>query len=61
MANELMKKSISDELGLVKIDPLHIEKMDIEQGGNRSVTINLKFRNVFLHGLSKAEIYKVKF
>lgn len=55
----MIKQIALDELGLVSIDPLLIKKMDIEQGGNRSVTINLKFRNVFLHGLSKAEIYKV--
>jgi Haemolymph juvenile hormone binding protein (JHBP) len=33
--------------------------MDINQGGNQSVTIDMKLRNVLLHGLSKGKFYKV--
>jgi len=50
---------MSQKVGLNVIDPLLIKKMDIEQGGNASVTINLKFRNVHLVGLAKSEVYKV--
>ncbi|XP_070492161.1 protein takeout-like [Chironomus tepperi] len=50
---------MSQKIGLSQIDPLRIKKMDIEQGGNASVAINLKFRNVDLIGLAKAEVYKV--
>ncbi|KAG5681944.1 hypothetical protein PVAND_011345 [Polypedilum vanderplanki] len=60
-ANLLLQKGVDEyiKLGLKSVDPLLIEKMDINQGGNGPVTIDLKFRNVYLHGLGKAEIYKV--
>lgn len=60
-ANEIFLKSsrgITD-LGLQSFDPMKIDKMDIVQGGNVSVQIDLKFRNVELLGLSKAKVYKV--
>lgn len=60
-ANEIFQKSslgIAD-LGLKPFDPLKIEKMDIVQGGNVSVQIDLKFRQVELLGLSKANFYKI--
>lgn len=59
-ANELLRSNeMSQNVGLSQIDPLLIKKMDIEQGGNASVTINLKFRNVNMIGLAKSEVYKI--
>jgi hypothetical protein len=58
-ANQVFKKNHFDQFGLPKIDPLLIEKMDIEQGGNNSVQIHLKFRKVNLFGLSDARVYKI--
>lgn len=55
----LRNNEMSQNVGLNQIDPLLIKKMDIEQGGNASVTINLKFRNVNLIGLAKSEVYKI--
>lgn len=59
-ANEILKSNnLSNKIGLKEVDPMLIEKMDIEQGGNSSVTINLKFRKVHLLGLKNAEVYKI--
>lgn len=60
-ANEIFQKSSHGipELGLQSFDPLKIDRMDIVQGGNVSVQIDLKFRNVQLVGLSKAKVYKI--
>lgn len=56
----LQQKFLGDpSLGLASIDPLKITKMDLVQGGNATVQMNLKFRNVELLGLSKATVYKV--
>lgn len=58
-ANEVIKKNHFGLLGLPAIDPMLIEKMDIEQGGTSSVQIHLKFRKVNLFGLSDARIYNI--
>jgi hypothetical protein len=61
-ANILLQKGMEEygKLHLKSMDPLFIEKMDIEQGGkDQPVTIDLKFRKVYLHGIAKAEIYKI--
>lgn len=57
--NILLKKNDFHSFGFPTFDPLLIEKMDIEQGGNRSVTINLKFRKVHLRGMADAKMYKI--
>lgn len=57
--NEVFKKNHFKEFGLPEIDPLLIEKMDIEQGGNKSVQVHIKFRKVNLFGLSDARVYKI--
>lgn len=44
------------KLGLVSVDPLKIDKMDIVQGENNPVNIELNFRNVDLVGLSQTLI-----
>lgn len=61
VANDVFKQSFRgiDDLGLSSIDPLKIEKMDVVQGGNVPVQIDLKFRKVELLGLSKAKVYKM--
>lgn len=59
VANEIVKKNDFKSLGLPPLDPLAIEKLDIEQGGNHSVQISLKLRKVHLIGLSDAKIYKI--
>lgn len=58
-ANEVIKKNRFEDFGMPPIDPLLIQKMDIEQGGNNSVQISLKFRKVSLFGLSDARVYKI--
>lgn len=61
-ANEVIRKQFLgvSELGLESVDPLKIKKMNIVQGGgNSSVQIDLKFREVELLGLKNAEFYKV--
>ena len=58
-ANEIVKKNDFSGLGLPPLDPLAIDKLDIEQGGNHSVQISLKLRKVHLIGLSKAKVYKI--
>lgn len=61
VANEIFKNRYQGigELGLSSIDPLKIDKMDLVQGGNVPVQIDLKFRKVVLLGLSKAKLYKI--
>lgn len=61
IANTIFQKSFKgiDELGLPSFDPLKIKKMNIVQGGQSSVQIDLKFRNVELVGLSKSKVYRV--
>lgn len=60
-ANEFFMKNSHGipDLGLQSFDPLKIDKMDIVQGGNASVQVDLKFRKVELLGLSKAKMYKI--
>lgn len=48
-----------DLLGLPSVDPLKIDKLDIAQGGNESVKIDLKMRKAKLTGLSMAKMYKI--
>lgn len=47
------------DLGLVPIDPLQVDEVNIEQGTNSPVNIDLKFRDLKCHGLSNAVIKKV--
>lgn len=47
------------KLGLVSIDPLKIDKMDVIQGENSPVNIELNFQNVDLLGLSQTLIKSV--
>lgn len=46
-------------INLVSLDPLFIEKVDIIQGSDSPVNVNLNFKNVSMFGLSHMNIYKV--
>lgn len=46
-------------LNLPSIDPLHIEKMEIVHGGSSAMSVDLKFNNIVLTGMSKSVAYKV--
>lgn len=47
------------ELGLVPIDPLQVDEVNIDQGSGSPVNVNLKFRNLKCFGLSTAKIKNV--
>lgn len=44
---------------MVPIDPLHVDEVDIIQGSNSPVNINLNFKNVSFYGLSSLTVHKV--
>lgn len=46
------------EIGLVSLDPLKIQKMDIVQGGDGPINVVLNFKNVDLTGLSESVVKK---
>lgn len=48
------------KVALAKIDPLQIQRMQIKQGGNSPVNIDLTFNNVELHGLKDFHVTSVK-
>lgn len=48
-------------LALPPIDPLRVEKINIQDGNSGGpVNINLLFKNVTLSGLSQLEVYEMK-
>lgn len=47
------------DMNLGPIEPLHINKLDIQQGGNSPIQVTLNFRDQNLHGISTATITKV--
>lgn len=47
------------DLGLVPIDPLQVDEVNIEQGNTSPVNVNLKFRNLKCYGLSTAKVKNV--
>lgn len=47
------------ELGLVPIDPLTVDEVNIDQGNTSPVNVNLKFRDLRCFGLSTARISNV--
>lgn len=55
----VMLKNGRRDLGLIPIDPLQVDEVNIDQGNNSPVNINLKFREMKCHGLSTAVIKKV--
>lgn len=48
------------KVALAKIDPLQIQRMQIKQGGNSAVNLDLTFNNVELHGLKDFHCTSVK-
>lgn len=46
-------------LGLPSLDPLKIDKMDLEQDEKSPVNIKLNFRNINLTGMSTSRVYKL--
>lgn len=47
-------------LNLVKLDPLKISEIDIKQGKESPVNINLKIQNSDLIGIKRAKALQVK-
>lgn len=54
-----MLKNGRRELGLVPLDPLQVDEVNIVQGSSSPVNVNLKFRNLKGYGLSKVQIKNV--
>lgn len=46
-------------LGLPALDPLKIDKIDLDQDEKSPVNIKLNFKNIKLSGLSKAKVFKL--
>lgn len=46
-------------LSVPVLEPLHINAIDILQGGDSPIAIDLHFKNLDFTGISKAEITKV--
>lgn len=46
-------------MNLGPIEPLHINKLDIQQGGNSPIQVTLNFRDQNLYGISSAVVTKV--
>lgn len=47
------------DLNFVPLDPLQVDEVNIVQGAQSPVNINLKFRDMQCYGLSSAKILKV--
>lgn len=47
------------DLNFVALDPLQVNEVEIVQGAQSPVNINLKFRDMQCHGLSTTQIMKV--
>lgn len=47
-------------LAIPPIEPLHINSIDIVQGSNSPIAIDLRYKDLDLSGLSRAVITKVK-
>lgn len=52
-------KSGLRELNLASLDPLHVNEVDIIQGNESPVNINLNFKDVDFYGLSDLNVKKV--
>lgn len=48
-----------NQLLLPSLDPIHIQRLNLVQGPESKVNINLNFMNILLGGISKAKVYKV--
>lgn len=54
----LLKDGRSD-LHIVPLDPLHVDQVDIIQGNDSPVSVNINFKDVLLSGLSDMNVTKV--
>lgn len=52
-------KSGSRDINLVSLDPLHVNEVDIIQGNDSPVNVNLNFKDVEFYGLSDLNVKKV--
>lgn len=61
VATEIVSKGKKGypELGLPVLDPLSIDKMDIEQGGDSPVNLKINLRNFYIRGLSDMKFTKI--
>ncbi|KAJ8930588.1 hypothetical protein NQ314_016600, partial [Rhamnusium bicolor] len=46
------------ELGLPQLEPLYIEQLEIKGQPGRSVTLQQKYRNIRIHGLTVSDLTK---
>lgn len=54
----MLKDGLRD-INLVRLDPLHVNEVDIIQGNQSPVNINLNFKDVEFYGLSDVNVKKV--
>lgn len=54
----MLKDGLRD-INLVRLDPLHVNFVDIIQGNESPVNVNLNFSDVEFYGLSKLNVKKV--
>ncbi|KAH8267646.1 hypothetical protein KR018_012369 [Drosophila ironensis] len=63
ICNKIFSEQASEDipsLNLKRLDPLHVDRMEINQGGNSPVGINLTFTDNMIHGLKNMRFVKVK-
>lgn len=62
VANEVVARALNGypELGLPVLDPLRIEKMNVDQGGDGPVNLKISLRNINLIGLSGTRFTKIE-
>lgn len=58
--NSLIHTEGHSGINLIPLDPLDITALNIKQGAESPVNVELKFKNVKLHGLSSFELTKVR-
>jgi Haemolymph juvenile hormone binding protein (JHBP) len=61
VANEVVARARYGypELGLPILDPLRVEKMNVDQGGNGPVNLKIALRNIDLTGLAGTQFRKI--
>lgn len=47
------------DINMVSIDPLRVDEVDIIQGSDSPVNVNLNFKDVLFYGLSTLDVKKV--
>lgn len=61
VTNEIVSKGKTGypELGFPVFDPLKVDKMNIEQGGDGPVTLKINLRNIEMNGMSQMKFSKI--